>query len=494
MEEEIELNKIILTIYKKNLSFLKENFTDLYDDVITLGNNIDNGSHKEKYSLEFNNGYFDILNHENNGYFYNTNSYDDGDKRADVTTFDTKNSLDLLRKFGNTDYLLNSELYKDIAPIIDHLNEVVNFKTVEFRKIMKFVYIGVGVGAHLQSIDKKVKSLTTLIIEEELEIFRLSLFTTDYTVFEEDNRKLFLNVGTDRIKRLDSFNAFSEYHKYMNYNIKYNTLLATGSQIKEELIHYFAVNNVALFPYKLILENLEKLVTFIKTKERFLNTDLMNKKKILKNNKVLMISAGPSLDNYIEWISKNQNKFVIICVDVIVKKLELHKIVPDIIVSIDPSPLCAEYVTTKNPNYLDNSAFLFLSQQSKEIMEVVKNNKRYFSQVLSLIEEIGYIGSTPNVGTYAFELAIYLGANELFFIGNDAAFEQNTGNRYAQDSGYMQVDIIEENVSETQRVIDAIDVIKIKGNFKDFVKTNRDLSRFKDSYEEAIRIFRSYNV
>jgi len=493
MDSKLEdLNKIIIDIYKKNILFLKDNFPELFDRIDELSTQIEEGKFKEKYTLEYVNGYFDILNNENNGYFYHTNSYEDADQRAENVSFNTTNSLDLLRKNPQTKKLLNSELYKDVAPIIDHLNEVVDFENVEFQKIFKFVYIGTGLGFHIQQIDKKINSLTTLILEKELEIFRLSLFVTDYTVFEEGSRKLFFGIGENYIDRIDALNNFSEYHKYMNYNVKYNTLLVDGKEIKEELVQYFSINNVGSFPYKLVIQNLNRLVGFIKNKDRFLNLPSILEHNILANKKVLMIAAGPSLGEYIEWIAEHQDKFIIVTVDVIVKKLEQHDIVPQIIVSIDPSELCAEFMKTEDPEYLKDSGFLFLSQQHADVMKLVEDKHYYISQVMPLINDIGYLGSTPNVGTYSFELAAYLGAQELYIIGNDAAFDQKTGDRYSDGTSVQSR--FESNITEESKdptMINAQDVFEVKGNLQEKVKTNRILYPFKENYEEALRHFES---
>lgn len=493
MNDELsDIHDTIFKIYEKNLNFLKKNFNSLYEEIDYLSNAIENGLYQEKYTLELVDGYFDILNNENNGYFYNVNSYDDADSRAAVTSFDTSNSFDLLRKNQRTNKLLESEYYKDVVPIIAHINEVVDFEKVEFQKIFKFIYIGTGLGLHIQQIDKKINSLTTLIIEEDLEIFRLSLFVTDYSVFEEGNRKLFLSIGDDKVERNLDLMDLSNYHKYMNYNVKYNTLLASGQKIKDDIALHFSLNSNASFPYKIMLQNLERMVGFINNKDRFLNANTMKDKKILKDRKVLIISAGPSLDTYIDWIRDNQELFIIVCVDVIVKKLEINSILPDIIVSIDQSHLCASYVTTKDPDYLNDSAFLFLSQQSPEIMEVVKDKHYYFSQVMPLIPEIGFLGSTPNVGTYSFELTTLLGSNELYLIGCDAAFNQKTGNRYASDSGYRHTDNINNQQSTSAMSLD--DVITTKGNLRTEIKTNGKLYGFKDQYEASIRALKAQNI
>lgn len=254
-KQQIEL--ALLEVYQKNLQFLKENFFDIFMEIEQLSRDIESEKQKEKYSLEIKNGYFDILNLESDGYFYATNSYEDAEQRAIKASFCTNNSINLLRSNRYTNKLINGELYKDVAPIVSYLNEKVDFDTIEFKKIYKKVYIGTGLGLHIQEIDKKIASYTTLIIEEDLEIFRLSLFVTDYTVFEVENRKLFLSVGLDTEKRKKEVHLFAEYHKYMNYSIKYNILLQDNYHIKNEIIQYFDENYVGSFPYKSMLENLK---------------------------------------------------------------------------------------------------------------------------------------------------------------------------------------------------------------------------------------------
>ena len=496
-----DLEKALLVIYQKNLNFLKENFFDIYLEVETLSANIINNKHKQKYSLEVIDGYLDILNLENNGYYYATNTYLDGENRAKKVDFSVNSSLDLLRKIGNSQFLAKAYDLKDTLPIVDFINEKVDLENVQFQKIMKFMYIGTGLGYHMQEIDKKIESYTTLIIEPELEIFRLSLFTTDYSVFEEGNRKLVLSVGDDKKKRTDAFAEFYHHHEYMNYNVKYYQLLTNLEYIKDEAIEFFGTNFVFSFPYTAVIENVRRTISFIRDKHRFLLLDNIVKKDFTKNKKVLIISAGPSLDNYMDIIEKYQDRFIIVCVDVIVKKLEKHNIVPDIIFSIDPSYLCADFFATENPNYLDNSVVILLSQQHPDVIDILKERKLnfYFSQFSRIVEDIGFLGSVPNVGTFAFQAMVILGAKEIYTIANDAAFNQETGERYAKDSSYVQTEKIELK-KDSDDAISRSDVIEVDGNLRDKVKTNRSLMDIKYSYDNTIAYlkphfeYKAYNL
>lgn len=485
MSVELEqLNQTLAQIYSKNIEFLKESFTDTYDQIEQFIEDVKSGNRKERYQLDFKDGYFDILDLDTNHYFYGINSYEDGSKRAELCTFGKENSIDLLRRsYGNK--LVNGKIYKDAAPVVEYINKTVDFENATYEEIYKHIYIGTALGIHITEIDKKLKSYTTMIIEEDIEIFRLSLYVTDYTIFEQNNRKLFLSIGKDQVKRNLVLTKFYDHHKYMNYLIKYYIIDKNGEKIKDEIVLFFGINSITSFPYSLVLENLSKTVTLMKDNQKFLSVELIKEKKILDNKPVLLISAGPSLDHYIEWIEKNQDKFLIVAVDIIVKKLEKYNIVPDLAVSIDFQQRHAGFFDTQNPDFLDNSAILLLSQQHKDTIEILKDKHIYFSQVLPVVHRLGYLGSSPNVGTYSFYMSVLLGAKELYLVGNDAAFDQETGNRYASDSSYITTDKVEDKKIDKTKVA-RDDILEVKGNFRDKVKTNSMLYMFKEHYETYI--------
>jgi len=486
MEEDLsDLSGTLLEIYRRNIVFLEKNFPKIFEDIDTLSKDFEMGKSFPKYALEYVDDYFDILNVETNSWYYGENSYLDGDFRAEHSNFTKDGSLDLLRKGLGGKKLAKGESFKDVLPIIDYMNDIIDFDAIEFQKVYKFIFIGTGLGIHLHEINKKLNPFTTLIIEPELEIFRLSLFVTDYSEFQINNKKLFLYVGEDKFERINAIQQFYNYHNYMNYNIKHHLLLQNYGPILDEIKDFFSTNTSISFPYSLTLKNIHKTIDFMKEEERFFDTTLILEKKVLKDKPTLIVAAGPSLDNYIDWIYEHQNKFIIVCVDVILRKLESHKIVPDIVVSIDPSHLCGKYLTTEDKDFLKESAIVFLSQQDKEAIEATKDIKKYFSQSIPLIESIGYMGSVSNVGTFAFLVSAHFGANKIYTIGNDAAFNQETGNRYSQGSSNDLIDMLHLG-DANENVISNYDIIEVEGNLREKVSTNRVLMTFKESFESTI--------
>jgi len=484
MEEELkDLSSTLLSIYQKNLIFLKEKFEDIFNRVNTLSEKINSGKIKEKYTLEYRDGYFDILNNEINSWYYGINTYEDADNRAKLSNFTQEGSFNLLRTHGNTNYLAKSKSYGKVMKIIDYINENVDLNSVCYDKIYKMIFIGVGLGIHIHEISKKLDPFTTLIIEPELEVFRLSLFIIDYTEFDSGNKKLFLSIEDDDIQRKNIYNEFYSYHNYMNYNIKYNKLLANYDYIHEELVSFFSNNFVGYFSYTSVLENIRRSVGFIKNKEYFISVNKMHENLIFKDKKVLIIAAGPSLDNYIEFIQKNQDKFIIVCVDVIVRKLEKNNIKPNVVVTIDPSHLCAKYLSCEDKDYLNDSLIVCLAQQHEKTIEVLKGKDYIFSQTIDLIEGIGSLGSVNNVGTFSYKVAVHFGASEIYTIGNDASFNQETGSRYSSDSSHKQIESLSEDKKDN--TVSTYDVLEMEGNLRDKIKTNRSLLTFRDTFEET---------
>ncbi len=488
-----QIEQALLVVYQKNLLFLKENFSDIFLEIEKLSQDIESGKHKEVYSLELKDGYFDILNLNNNGYYYAMNSYSDAEQRTEYVDFTTSSSLDLLRKDGASHKLSMPYGLDEVLPVVGFINEKVDLENIEFQKIMKFVYIGVGLGYHIQEMDKKLESYTTLIVEPELEIFRLSLFTMDYSLFEEGNRTLFLSVGDDTMKREQAFSDFYQCHSYMNYNIKHYTLLKNLDYIKTHLIEFCENNYAGAFPYSAVIENVKRTISFIRHEDRFLVVNDIDKKDIFESKEILLVSAGPSVDDYIEIIKKYQDKYIVACVDVIVRKLEKYGIVPDVIFSIDPSHLCADFLTTEDPEYLKDSVIVLLSQQHPDVMDILRERKLhyYVSQFTTINKDIGCLGSVPNVGTFSFHVMAHLGGKKLYTIGNDAAFHQETGERYSSDSSFTQTEAL--NIEEKrENIISREDILEVKGNLREVVKTNRSLISFRNNYDLIIENMKQY--
>lgn len=500
MEKEIEeFNNTLLNLYLKNLDYLKEEHIDVFNKVTDLSNKINEGSYDEKYSLEYKEeGYFDIFNIETNEFIYNYNSYDEADKRKDLVTFTNKHSLDLLRINPHTNNFALMESLGTAIPLVNYLNENIDFKKITFYKIFKYIFLGIGVGVHIHEIFKKTDSMCTLIIEPNLEIFRLSLFTIDYSIFSKNNKKLFLSIDENIQERVFTLSNFSNFQEFMNYNVKHHLFSLEYEYLLNEIIDYYSHNFAASFSYNSIIKIFSRTIKYMKNEYKFFKSDLVEKNKPLKNKRILVIGAAPSIDKQMDWIKQHQSKFLIMCTDKMILKLEKHSIIPDIVVSIDPLEIVASFFKTKSKDFLKNSSIIFLSQQDKSVIKEVEHLNFYFSQSIPISKDINYSFSLPNVGTFGFALALFLGAKELYIAGSDSSFDPVSKKVFADDTLDSNHDSFFGKQIECQNIISSEDIIEVKGNFEETIKSTRKLITYRNDYESFIlqnkKDFIGYNL
>ena len=232
-----KLSNSLLEVYLENLNFLENNFPDIFKKIVTLQSAIDNGQYKERWSLEYkDDSYFDLKYIEDDNLFYKTDSFKYSQDIADETAMDTKDTFSMLYRDEDNKLAL-SRNYDKIKSIINHINDKVDFSNIKFRTINKYIFFGVGLALHIDYIFNKIKPLNTYIVEPDIEIFRLSMFITNYANFQFEDHKLFLSVGDDEYNRRERLEEFYNYQPYMNYYIKYNILSNNYKYLVDETVY-----------------------------------------------------------------------------------------------------------------------------------------------------------------------------------------------------------------------------------------------------------------
>ena len=200
-QKENELIKTITEIYHKNISFLEKKHPETFTQI----REFENANLKEKYYIDFDNNHFELYNTDGTKY-YNCDPFMDAkirvqnlDKEISGISTILTNKIDLVK---DTPY--------DAKKFLNTYIEQLEGKVPSIPKYEKFIFIGTQLGVHLNEIDKHKKAKVYLILENSLEIFRLSLFLTDYEELES-NSKLFFSIA----KKEEEFNrtvkAFLEY-------------------------------------------------------------------------------------------------------------------------------------------------------------------------------------------------------------------------------------------------------------------------------------------
>jgi len=485
-----ELQNELLNIYLQNLNFLEENFPEIFKKIVTLEEAINNSKYKQRWSLEYKNDkYFDLKYIENDSYFYNQDSFEYSQEIASNATMDIQDSFSMLYRKDNK--LSYDNHHKKVQNIIKHINNTVDFENIKFRTINKYVFFGSGLGLHVDYIFDKIKPLNTYIVEPDIEVFRLSMFITNYSNFHFDDHKLFLSVGDDEKDRRDSFGKFYNYHPYMNYYIKYNLLTKNYQYLFDEVLNFLSLQPLRHMLIDFDFTTIERTIDLYKKKYKFI-TAQNSEKDFLKDeeNPCLVLAGGPSLEKNLDWVKSVQDKVYIIAVNLITPKLLNMGIKPDLVVAIDPNQYVYEIMEKLDKDILKELVVLGSSHLESRAIELFSKENIFIAQALVLFTKLGDIVAGDNVGSIALSIAILLKFKTIYTLGNDAAYDEESGKFYSSGAMFANITTLENmQKSSSKDSVTFKDIIKVKGNLRDKVSTTRKFLNFRDSAEEVTKTY-----
>ena len=452
-DAQIQLQNALTTTFLANLAFLSEYDNKLYEKIDELSRMIEDGRYKEKYALEFiiENGEFDIYDIMNDKYLYNRNpkkKYNElirnvefNEKSSilnieEIFTYKEKYNVQKENRFNfNTletiAYTSNQmQYYKDITK--DYLEN----KKKRLKEIKKFIFLGTLLGRHIPSIEKKIDAQLYLVLEKNLEIFRLSLFTVDYTVLAK--KGVIFSIMDNSLEEEKKIELFLNIYEYDNYLLKFST---TGINIDDYISKILALmtsNKPTIYDHnRKIYIHLNRTVKRISEKYNILQFNKLKEDFIfLKNIPILYIAAGPSIDENINWIKQNQNKFFIVSIGAAYKKLLENNIRVDIISTLDEKEILDEIqFNNEIINKLPNHTIIFASTITHEkILNKFDKNKIFLFEIFRTL----FINNIPfngySVGEITLDILIKLNPKEIYLIGLDLSLNQNTGDTHSKDS------------------------------------------------------------
>ena len=510
-EAQIQLQNALTTTFLANLAFLSEYDNELYHRVDELSRIIENGTYKERYALEFNmqDGDFDIYDIVNDKYLYNKSP--------------KKFNDNLVRKSeqyeGN--YILNlpehfSPIHKNVS-IIDKTNrfdfehmpqfntlsvnnaweyvnaigDYINNKKKRLKTIKKFIFLGTLLGRHIPRIAKKVNANMYLVLEKNLEIFRLSLFTVDYTVLAE--KYVVFSIMDNVIDTETKISGFLKKNYLENYLIKFSTTKINIEEYIDNILNGLHILNPVAYDYnRMLYVHFNRSTKYIKDRYKFL---LFNKTKkslnLLKNIPVLYIAAGPSLDDNIEWIKKNHNNFFIVTIGAAYKKLLLNNIHIDVISTLDQDfkALNEKQFDDESVEKISKNTIIFASNMTNEnILKKFNRNNLFLYEVFSKLHKENIVFQGFSVGEITLNILLDLNIKELYLVGLDLALNQETGESHAKDSNSAttKLNLDAEINRDTYSARESL--IKVKGNHKEYVYTTPMFFSSIKSLEEKVKI------
>jgi hypothetical protein len=476
--QTISIEDQVIKTYQSNINYLQNSHPKLFQKIVEFESALENGHYQSRYELEYKDeGYFDVRELSSGKYLYGEDSKKyakDIAKSIDYRKEDnlfilsprftfSKESLEIINK---TD--INSNNAYGVASIIDYINRHIP-KNSTMKKIDKFIFFGVGLGLHVESVHEKINSDYYLLVEDDLELFRLSLFTTDYEKLSKHSELSFC-IFEDDVDAKKIMSEFLENAFMHNHYLKFIHSLHHSDSKMRVMHEIISAQPHQIFPYHAYFNKFLRPLEYLKDGYNFLNIKSAN--DILSSKPVLLLAAGPSLQEHIEWVKKNQDRFTIIALTSTLKTLENADIKPDIITHLDPfaDGSLPHVENLKNRSYFDESICLFAGQSPKEVTKMFKKENIFFYENGTFYKKgYGSLGA-PCIGSMSYVLSLVLGVKDLYLLGLDLALSKD-GETHANSHAHTQ-SLDTSDIDKMQEVFELKkSVIKIKGNFKDEVLT-----------------------
>lgn len=483
--------------YQKNLAYFETNHPELYKKLITLEVAISDGLYQEHYSLEYKEeGYFDIQNLSDYSFLYGENSQTytkkllkTVDLKRTGSVFEGQQRFDIKEEdFHIYDHVdsINSSLWAT-ARIIHYNQENAPKYSSKMVKLHKFIFLDTGLGLHIPSIVKKFSVNIAFIFEKNLEIFRLSLFVTNYAELSLKT-KLYFSI-MDGFELLQyTFTSF--LNEAFNHNL-YIKFLPFSKEYQKTLYDLQSITisqNHIMYPYQAYMARSFSVAQKVTQGACFLNVSTPYSLSPLTEKPVLILASGPSLQNNIDWILEHKNNFIIVAVLSSCQYLFHHKITPDIVVHIDPQEeACLSIIKDMDMSNFDNSTLIFGSSVHKSAIEKFKRDDIVFIEEATTFKVGCGFYTLPSIGEYAAMLPLILGAKTVFLLGLDLSLDPNTMKDHIDLHVASQV-LLEVQDDESVKFQGSI--CYVRGNFLDQIPSKPNFRLSLTQFSKAVDAYK----
>ena len=468
-----EIQNTMFLIYSKNLNFFKNDYPEIYMKILDLEK-----KNIYEYSIDFINNHFELVNNKNE-YIYNCDPYYDAEYR--LKNINEGSNFSLIKTDKEYDQVKTYDFRIDPYAILNNYIEIIKNKNVCINQ--KCIFLGSILGLHISSIVKESDFKIFLIIEDNLEIFRLSMFLNDYEDISIKKKIFFMiNEKNKSDKIIDLLQISPEY----NNKIRFELASEKDFYLIEEVLNIFLQENEINYPFSEYLISYIRGITYIKNNYNLLK--LNTSYSILKGHRILFLGGGLSFEKEIDFIIRNKNNFLIVCVAAVLKILEKYDIVPIIIITSDSSNVIKEQFLV-NDKYYTNSIILASNKTDENVIRLFsKENVFLFNDSLELFNDTG-VNTGVNVGNIGYSILLKLGVDSIYLLGFDACIDQNSKKSHStkiETTEYKSFDLFKE-----EKVSSETHLIKVKGNFRSFVYTT---NHFKGMIDSFVKMKNDFNV
>lgn len=509
---EQELQNELVGRYLKNLEFLKTYDIDLFNKIELLSNAINQGLYEEKYSLEFIKelNTFDIFDKQKKKYLYDKKYPKINHNLQKDINFEKKGIFSTLNKSLYKNFEKSYELPETKFKLLDDylFEDMSEYKQIfsdikdegNYTYIDKMMFLGTSLGGHIDTIIKKISPKLSFIYEPDLEVFRLSLFVTDYHLLSQQTKIIFSVMdysNTFQIK-LDQF--ISSYAQFSNYNVKYSKMSYITDDTIHNILSQLHLSNSNLFDYTKVLYD-----TIYSSYKHINNYNILTTKKktegfsLVKNKPVLFVGAGPSLTKNINWLRKNQKKFIIVSMGATYKKLFENDIKVDIVTTVDPQYeiLNRTHFNEEDVVLLKDTIVIASISTPTKILNRFNKEKLFLFETYQAFKEKSNAYNGASIGEVTLSILLDINIENIYLLGIDLAIDMKTGSSHYE--GYENQKKALDDHSKVNSVLKGENTdlkdeyLEVKGNTLEKTITTRIFALSINQYTKNIHLYKKEN-
>ena len=190
----MQIKELIVKNFNDNIEYFQQYHKELFKQLAALDSAITNGYYQQNYELVYEDDGFDVYELKTGNFLYNKQSNTHTNLALKSLNLDTNENC--FETFFNQN-VADIEIDKEFKNHLSGTSKIINLsKNNTIKRFNKFIFFGVGLGLHISKMAQKINAKYYFIVEEDLELFRLSLFTLNYKELAKD-AKLIFNIFDD---------------------------------------------------------------------------------------------------------------------------------------------------------------------------------------------------------------------------------------------------------------------------------------------------------
>lgn len=295
------------------------------------------------------------------------------------------------------------------------------------------VFLGCGLGYHVDQLTKRVPIVNGIIIEREPEKFAVSLYTVDWeeicSRFARKGFSLTFAIGKadqpEEVRRLVSQYMSKDVPFYPFFSTYYNHLADVElAKAVMQNANDLAVVAANWSNYDNEIMRLSNTAHNIRRGGQF----LPRQNSMLQSKPLVVVGSGPSLDKRVESLKKVRDQVVVVSAGTALRPLLAHGVKPDYHAELDPSYLIFELLSDIGIEKIRDIPLLAVNEVNPFVPTLFDEVFYYFKAdnmqpYLLELSDRSFSNCNPTVTNAALSIGHSLGFNTIYLFGTDYGFE-----------------------------------------------------------------------